>query len=237
MAYDDDRLVGIFGVDADPEISRAWLFGPLVDHADWHTVADQLYAEALASIPVDIREYDLFCDVQNTRLDAFALRQGFPLRSENAVMTMKREDYQPSAKRQTQIVACREDLFEQFEKLHNELFPTTYFTARQIVEKIDEHHQLVFAIEADRLLGYHFGKTELESESGYVDFIGTDSTARGRGVGADLLAAGIDWMLSAPTTKKVSLTVNADNAPARGLYEKFGFVTERVMRGYRKKIE
>jgi ribosomal protein S18 acetylase RimI-like enzyme len=43
-------------------------------------------------------------------------------------------------------------------------------------------------------------------------------------------------MLSAPTTKKISLTVNADNVAARSLYEKFGFATERVMRGYRKQV-
>jgi putative acetyltransferase len=69
-----------------------------------------------------------------------------------------------------------------------------------------------------------------------VDFIGTDTSARGHGIGADLLAAGVDWMLSAPRTEKINLTVNADNIAARSLYEKFGFVTERIMRGYRKQV-
>lgn len=236
LAYEGDQLVGVFGVDADPEINRAWLFGPLVEHEDWHTLADQLYAEVLALIPVDIRDYDLFCDVQNIHVQAFAARHGFPLSSENTVMTLRREDYQPAVKRQTQIVVYQEEFFEQFEKLHKTLFPNAYFTARQIVEKIDENHQLFLAMEDGQLLGYHFGKTEPESESAYIDFIGTDAAARGRGIGADLLAAGIDWMLSAPSTKKVSLTVNADNVSARSLYEKFGFITERVMRGYRKKV-
>ena len=185
---------------------------------------------------MDIRDYDLFCDVQNIHVQAFAARHGFPLSSENAVMTLRREDYQPAVKRQTQIVVYQEEFFEQFEKLHKTLFPNAYFTARQIVEKIDENHQLFLAMEDGQLLGYHFGKTEPESESAYIDFIGTDAAARGRGIGADLLAAGIDWMLSAPSMKKISLTVNADNVSARSLYEKFGFVTERVMRGYRKKI-
>lgn len=236
LAYEGDRLVGVFGVDADPEINRAWLFGPLVEHEDWHTIADQLYAEVLALIPVDIRDYDLFCDVQNIHVQAFAARHGFPLSSENAVMTLRREDYKPAVKRQTQIVVYQEEFFEQFEKLHKTLFPNAYFTARQIVEKLDENHQLFLALEDGQLLGYHFGKTEPESESAYIDFIGTDAAARGRGIDADLLAAGIDWMLSAPATKKISLTVNADNVSARSLYEKFGFVTERIMRGYRKKI-
>ena len=236
LAYDGEQLVGVFGVDADSEISRAWLFGPLVEHADWHTIADRLYAEVLPLVPMDIRDYDIFCDVRNTRLEAFATRYGFPLTSENAVMTLMRQNYRPSAKRQTQVSVYQEDLFQQLEKLHKTLFPNAYFTARQMIEKIDEHHQLFLAVEEDRLLGYHFGKIEPESESGYVDFIGTDSAARGRGIGADLLASGIDWMLSVPSTNKVSLTVNADNVPACNLYEKFGFVTARIMRGYRKRV-
>ncbi|RPJ21521.1 MAG: hypothetical protein EHM33_25885, partial [Chloroflexi bacterium] len=115
LAYEGDQLVGVFGVDADPEINRAWLFGPLVEHDDWHTIADQLYAEALPIIPVDIRDHDLFCDVQNIRIEAFAARHGFPLISENAVMTLARANYKPSAKRQTQVIVYQEDFFAQFE--------------------------------------------------------------------------------------------------------------------------
>ena len=236
LAYDGDQLVGIFGVDADPEINRAWLFGPLVDHEAWHDIADQLYAEVLPLIPVGIRDYDLFCDVQNTHMEGFATRHGFPLTSENAVLTLARENYKPSAKRGTHVIAYQESFFEQFEKLHKTLFPNAYFTMRQMVEKTDEKHQLFLAIKDDELLGYHFCKIEPESESGYVDFIGTDSSARGRGIGADLLASGLDWMLSTPTTKKIGLTVNVDNVAARSLYEKFGFVTARVMCGHRKQV-
>ena len=236
MAYDGEDLVGIFGVDAHPEINRAWLFGPLVEHMDWHEVADKLYAKVLPRIPVGIRDYDLFCDVQNTHMEAFAVRHGFPLHSENAVLTLTRDKYNPQAPRSTQVIAYHEKLFKSFEQLHKELFPRAYFTARQIVEKIDENHRLFLGVERDQLLGYHFCKIEPESESGYADFIGTNSSARGRGIGADLLAAGIDWMFSASTTQKINLTVNADNDSARHLYKKFGFVTDRVMRGYRKQV-
>jgi ribosomal protein S18 acetylase RimI-like enzyme len=105
-----------------------------------------------------------------------------------------------------------------------------------MVEKIDENHRLFLAVQDDRLLGYHFCKIEPASASGYVDFIGTDASGRGRGTGADLLASGVDWMFSAPTTAKINLTVNADNIAARHLYEKFGFVIDRIMRGYRKRV-
>jgi len=236
MAYDGEQLAGILGVDADPEIDRAWLFGPLVDHADWHDIADKLYARVLPRIPVDIRDYDLFCDICNVNMESFAVRHGFPLTSENAVLTLLRDRYSPAAQRESRIIGYEELFFPQLENLHKTLFPTAYFTAHQMIEKAGKDHQLFLAVEDGQLLGYHFCKIEPESESGYIDFIGTDSAARGRGIGADLLASGVDWMLSAPTTKKINLTVNAHNIAARRLYEKFGFVTERVMRGYRKRI-
>lgn len=235
MAYEGDLLVGILGVDADPEISRAWLFGPLIDHVDWHSIADQLYASVLPLIPSTICDRDLFCDVQNIHVDKFAARHGFPLSSENAVLVLERDKYTPSARRTSQVVPYQDRYFDRLEKLHRELFPNAYFTARQMTDKLDENHQLFLAVENDHLLGYHFCKIEPESESGYVDFIGTDASARGRGIGADLLASGLDWMLTAVSTKKINLTVNADNAAALRLYETFGFVTARVMRGYRKR--
>ena len=237
LAYDDDTLVGVFGVDADSVINRAWLFGPLVDHADWHLYADALYAEVLTIIPAGIQDRDLFCDVQNVHMDEFAARHDFPVHSENALMTLLRDRYVPAAKRTSQIIPFDEAWFAPFEKLHKVLFPNAYFTARQMVEKINATYRLFLAIEDEKLLGYHFCKIDQDAESGYVDFIGTDESARGRGVGSDLLASGVDWMLSAVSTRHINLTVNSSNLTARRLYEKFGFSTERVMRGYRKHVD
>lgn len=237
MAYEGDRLVGIFGIDADAEISRAWHFGPLVEHADWHDIADRLYDRAVAIIPAGIRDYDLFCDEQNVHVEEFARRHGFPLRSENAVLRLDRMNYRPAARRSTQIIDYEAGLFEQLERLHKDLFPNAYFTARQMVEKQDKNHRLLLAVEDGRLLGYHFCKIEPEVESGYIDFIGADPSGRGRGIGADLLASGVDWMLSVQSTNRINLTVNADNDAALKLYAKFGFVTERIMRGYRKQVD
>jgi ribosomal protein S18 acetylase RimI-like enzyme len=237
LAYDEDRLAGIFGVDADAEIGRAWLFGPLVEHANWHSVADELYAASMKIIPDGISEQDLFCDVRNLNVAVFAERHGFPLRSENAVVTLERVDYKRSASPTSSfsIIDYSPEFFEQFEQCHNLLFPTTYFTARQIVEKLDSTRRLFLGLEDGKMKGYHFCKVETDARSGYIDFIGVDESMRGRGLGATLLAAGIDWMLSFPEPDKISLTVNADNVPALKLYNNFGFVTERVLRGYRKK--
>jgi len=237
LAYDGDQLVGVFGVDADPEIGRAWLFGPLIEYAGWQSLADELYAAGIKVIPEGISEQDLFCEFRNSNVAAFAERHGFPLRSENAVVTLERTDYKKTVSSETpfSIIDYSSSFFEQFESCHNLLFPTTYFTAHQIVEKLNSTHRLFLGLEDGKMKGYHFCKVETDARSGYIDFIGVDESMRGRGLGAILLAAGIDWMLSFAETDKIRLTVNANNAPALKLYKNFGFVTERVMRGYRKK--
>lgn len=236
LAYDNEKLVGMFGVDSNPEIGRAWLFGPIIEHADWQNIADELLSAVHPIIPVELREYELYCDVNNVNVQEFAARYDFSLHAETAIFYLLRNDYKRLAKDQTKIIDYQEEYFEQFERLHNEIFPNTYLTASQIVSKLDDNHHLFLAIEDGRLLGYHFCKLEIESESGYVDFIGADKSAQRRGIGADLFASGIDWMLAAPSTQKINLTVNADNFAARNLYRKFGFTTERVMRGYRKTV-
>jgi len=236
LAYDDDQLIGIFGVDSDAEVNKTWLYGPLVEHANWHTIADQLYASVLPLIPVNIRDRVLFCDVQNVHMEEFAARHGFSLQAENAILMLRREHYKPSVMIKLQVSEYQESFFEQFDEMHKRLFPNGSYNADQMANKINETHHVFIAVEDERLLGYIFCKIDPQAESGYVDFIGTDESARGRGIGADLLAAGVDWMLSAPTTRKINLTVNADNIIARSLYERFGFVTERIMRGYRKQV-
>jgi ribosomal protein S18 acetylase RimI-like enzyme len=237
MAYDGERLVGILGVDANPEIQRVWLFGPIVEYEAWQNIADQLYLSVSPLMPANIHDQDIFCDVRNSQVQEFAARHEFPLTSENAIMTLTRNTYAPTARRASQIISYQETFFSQFEILHKKLFPTASYMAGQIVEKLDQTHNLFFAVENSHLLGFHFCKIQPESESGYIDFIGTDEAARGRGIGADLLASGIDWMLSAPTTHRIDLTVNADNIVARSLYEKFGFILDRIMRGYRKRVD
>lgn len=52
-----------------------------------------------------------------------------------------------------------------------------------------------------------------------------------RGVGAALLAHALDWAAGDDALRKLSLQVHATNAPARRLYERFGFAYEGRLTG------
>ena len=61
--------------------------------------------------------------------------------------------------------------------------------------------------------------------------MGVAATHRGRGIGARLLAATLRAAAAGGITR-IDLVVRADNAPAIGLYGRFGFETEGLLRDY-----
>ena len=92
LAMQDGQIIGVLGIEADPEIGCAWIYGPLVRHPLWQAVADQLYAAALPAIPSGIGQQQLFCDGRNRNCRDFAARHDFELLNESAIMTLSRAD-------------------------------------------------------------------------------------------------------------------------------------------------
>ena len=58
----------------------------------------------------------------------------------------------------------------------------------------------------------------------------------GQGLGRRLMLAGLWRQRMTPNLNQVNLTVKPDNLPAVRLYESLGFVRERGMVAFRKKV-
>ena len=92
LAIHDGQIVGVLGMEVDPEIGRAWVYGSLGRHPQWQAVADQLYAAALPAIPPGIGQQQVFCDGRNHNCRDFAARHGFELLNESTIVTLSRAD-------------------------------------------------------------------------------------------------------------------------------------------------
>lgn len=232
LAVQDGQIVGVLGIEADAEIGRAWIYGPLVRHPHWHDVTDRLYAAALPSIPPGISQQQIFCDGRNHNCRAFAARHGFTLISESANMALTRADLErlPHAS----AAAMDERFHDQFRDLHPRLMPNTYFTAQQILDRLGADAHLLIATQAETLLGYVFSQAGPGVSEGYIDFVAVAELARGRGIGAGLVAAAARDAFLWPAINLVRLTVNTANLPAVRLYERLGFARERTMMAFGK---
>lgn len=229
VVRDQDKLIGVLGAEYDAEINRAWLYGPLIHHPDWHALADQLYEQVRRVIPPTIGEYELFCDIDNQNCQSFAERHGFKPCGDHAIYSLPRTDTLPAGA----AVAWEPRYFEQFQALHHHVFPNAYYTAQQMIDKLDEQTRLWLAANNDELRGYLFGSVDPEAGAGNIDFIAVDERYRGQYIGTTLLAAAIRAMFATPAVQKIDLTVNASNAAAVRLYDSFGFKREHTMRGFR----
>jgi ribosomal protein S18 acetylase RimI-like enzyme len=231
---DQGKLLGFFGVEIDKELGRCWLFGPLVDHPDWHLVAGTLYDAILADLPGEIVDQEIFCGKENIRVREFAENQGFADYTEGAVLTLdiRQHEYVPTSN----VAGFNGDFISDLNALHEELFPNTYYSARQLVDLTEDPDKRLFvSVRGGELVGYVFIQARQAFKDGYIDFLGVGEAFRHQGIGSHLVNAALNWVQTFPFVEKATLTVRTDNVPALGMYAGLGFQVESVSQAFRKR--
>ena len=235
LALEGNRLVGVCGVDFDPAIGRAWLYGPIVAAEAWTHVADMLYAAVQPAIPAGISEHEMFIDSCNDNGRAFALRHGFTNQGEWAIyfITPGRLAALPPAEADRWDGRWADSLVA----LHESLFPRSNYTLAYMLEERERGAILLTLADGDQLAGYFFGRAEAESGEAYVDLVGVHPDYHGRGLGRRLMLAGLAELGRLPGLRQVNLTVAGGNTAAMRLYDSLGFVKEREMAAFRRRLE
>lgn len=231
---EEGQLLGFFGVEIDKELRRCWLFGPLVDHHDWHLVAGLLYDAILADLPEEIVDQEIFCGKQNIRVREFAEKHGFGSYSEGAVLTL--DISQRNHLSAANVTRFRDDFFSDLSALHEKLFPNTYYSAQQLVKLAEEPDKRLFvSVKDGELVGYVFIQARQAFKDGYIDFLGVHHAFHRQGIGSHLVNAALNWVQTFPFVEKATLTVRTDNLPALGMYTGLGFQIESVSQAFRKR--
>lgn len=234
VALHREQVVGCLAVEWDAEIGRTWLHGPCIDHVAWHIMADRLYAGAqeFGVLPAGLTE-ELFGDVVNVKLGAFARRHHFRKMMGHQAVFRFRRDQLPT------LPSLDADLLDvpyhnAFIALHEKTFPQTYYTGQQILEKLVEQNWVFIVTQNDTLLGYVYAKIDTGGE-GYLDFVGVAEHARRQGIGRRLVVAATRWLLSYENVPQVNLTVSSTNRAAIELYLKIGYEHLWTLTAYRKR--
>lgn len=220
---DADVVTGWLVGDVDPEMGRVWWLGPFVTAGVWEEVASGLLAAGRAQLGDGVTEEEMAVDSEFGRCRSWAPNHGFAEEEGSLALVLERSIESAS-------VAIREiedsdhDLVA---VLHDELFPGTHTTGRDLVSGQDQVRRRLVVETGGGVAGYIAVERQPDG-SGYIDYLGVAPAARRRGLGAELVRAGVQELRRLESTS-VALTVRVGSEGARELYASLGFREERVL--------
>ncbi len=107
--------------------------------------------------------------------------------------------------------------------LERELFPDDAWPMELLRDEIDNPHNVLFvAEEGDRIIGYAAAQGLEGNDVADIHNIAIIESERGKGLGAELFDALLDWCRSRGANSFM-LEVRADNHVAQSLYRSRGF--------------
>ena len=216
--WEEGELKGAFGCEFDETLGKGWLWGPFAEDGK---TAVALFTHLLKNLPPTITQLQSYLNVENKTGDAFYRQQGFaqPKMAHVYVAARPAEIVKPLEP----LPECSVAQLPSFAQLHDAIFPNTFDTGQDVVDKLDGTNKVFVWAEGDEVLGYLYAKVDASSDEGYVEFLGVAEQARRQGVGRRLLATAVYWLFHDQQVPQIALNVNDDNNNARSLYESVGF--------------
>ena len=220
LAFEESQLIAVWGFEVDMERGVAYLWGPFIEHSNWHEVAAILWPKLLEIIPSKISSIRLNPSAKNTNAVKFAEQLNFETKSEALLLEINKENHQPFESER--IVELNKTYEANFVSLHDTIFPDTYYDGQEILERLNEYRKVFITNDFS---GYVYADIQINAGTAEIEFIGVKESERGKGLGQLLLKKALDWIFMHQKMNKVSLYMQEDN-PAIKLYKKVGFRVE-----------
>lgn len=229
----DGRVVTAVLTEHDEETGRSWIHGPwAADERAWREDAEVLLELAVASTPDGVDDHEVCGSPANVRLADLAGRLGWKAGVVNIAYVARSVQGWPESSPDVRAATLGD--LDAIGAIHDEAFPGTYATARQLLA--DEDRTTLVLEREGQVVGYASAELQADGE-GYLDFIALLPRVRGQGLAKALLAQVGRETLGRSPAGTVNLTVREDNPAAVAMYESLGFVRDAELVGYRSRPE
>jgi ribosomal protein S18 acetylase RimI-like enzyme len=214
-----ETVIGVLGCDLDIEAGRGWLHGPFALDQDWDEVVGLLFAELWNRLPTQITRVSNYLECAFARGLAFHERFGFVPKGLSHI-------YKAEYRSATPVAAVRPFLPSDAEALcalHARAFPQSWLSGPQMIAKLADDNAVLIAWHEGHRAGYIRLSRHVSLSEGSVDFVAVEPGWRGKGLGRQLLLAGLHWIFVQQHLRTALLNVSDSNTNARQLYESAGF--------------
>ncbi|MBD7909429.1 GNAT family N-acetyltransferase [Sporosarcina gallistercoris] len=222
------EIIAAIGVDIDETSAEVW--GPF-NKSSSLPLQLELWNALLIEYP-EVREFQFFINQENTLQQSFMEEIKAKESDEHLVLEIRRENFTAVLDRRSNPFVQSD--FDEFEKLHNELFPNTYYDASTIVGRINRSNVLIILRgHSNELQGYAYFEVDAETAEASLEYIGISVASRNQGLGTLLLKEALTEMFSHPRIEIIQLTVEDTNNQAHTVYRRAGFEQKHTLISYR----
>ncbi|MEK3734970.1 N-acetyltransferase [Paenibacillus sp. FSL M8-0334] len=235
VAYENDDIIGVLGLNADDESNVAEIWGPYVDGEEeaYLRVAPRLWEEGVRKLAGNVKAFHGFYNRENKNAQKLMASLGAEKR--NAHMILKRSRPDRPYPSDGSVSAFTTEYMRDFVQLHDAVFPNTYYSGAEIISRLNENNKLFIYRKDDKLGGYCYVEGNPEHQEGSVEYIAVSDSFRAQGIGKSLLHAGLNHLFMELNTAEISICVELGNERAIGLYQAAGFEEEHVLYLYHVK--
>ncbi|MDW0115961.1 N-acetyltransferase [Sporosarcina thermotolerans] len=222
VAYEKEEIVGAIGLDIDLEDRSAEVWGPFLSEAYIHTaLVNELWEKVTALSASQVDRYNFFLNRENAYAKEFSISHGGESTGQHTVLVAKKNEWGRVV--DEGVIEYDSAYEEGFEELHGQAFPSTYYSAQTIFERLSEQNQLFIATCGDQLTGYVYIEADPLHGEGSIEYIAVSDQFRKRGIGKKLLSFAVNQLFAYEEIEEISLCVDNENENAIRLYQAAGF--------------
>ncbi|WP_203248762.1 GNAT family N-acetyltransferase [Sporosarcina beigongshangi] len=225
------KIIAAVGLDMDESSAEVW--GPFNKNSSVR-LQHQLWEQLVNDNPT-VQTFYFFINQENTEQRAFMNELQTKESGEHLILEIREQDFNRVSELKS-IPFIQSD-FDAFEKLHNEMFPGTYYDAKTITERLSDENMLrVLKTESNELQGYAYFEVDTEMAEASLEYIGISKKAQNQGLGTMLLKDVLTEMFSYPQISEIKLCVDNTNSRANHVYIKAGFKPRDILVSYVLKV-
>ncbi len=221
LAYEDRRLVGATGLDVDLEQGYAEVWGPFVEQEELET-AQVMWNELVAAMPQEVKEFSFFINEENRFVKAFLANNNGVDQGGHTILELTSDSF--ASENSSKIDAYNENYEDSFKQLHDQVFPSTYYSGATILQRLNDANHLFIAAKNDHdIKGYVYVEANPDHGEASIEYIAVADEHRKEGMGKSLLISAVKTLFSYPQINQLTLSVSKENTAAIRLYVATGF--------------
>ncbi|MBE1554197.1 GNAT family N-acetyltransferase [Sporosarcina limicola] len=229
VAYEGGSIVGALGLDIDKEDQSAEVWGPFISDEEHDTsIVDKLFENVISNSSIQFTRMDFFLNKENIKGKKFVLKHGGVEIGHHTVLIANRDEL---AEVDVNEIETYSPLYEKaFSRLHAAEFPSTYYSAQEILRRMNETNQLlIMRNDEEHIKGYVYVEAQPQHHTGSIEYIAVSNQSRKQGVGTKLVKFALAHLFSYDEIKEISLCVGNENESAINLYKAAGFKIEHEL--------